>query len=162
MLKHERLGGTQIPHSVGGELWWHPHWLVFFMCSMSPHSSLEYGMVVIGWRETWLSQFMVWWNVVVPSLVVSLHYMKNSFLWFFMWKCTDVYMDFDDWYFYCIFFPIMLFIWTFTPEGDTKWYHSFQIQTLGLDGLYRRWNEEKRLKFRHFCHMCYKFSSVAY
>jgi len=35
-VKPERLGGTQIPYSVGGELWCHPHLLVFFMCCMSP------------------------------------------------------------------------------------------------------------------------------
>jgi len=23
-VKHDRLGGTQIPHGVGGELWWNP------------------------------------------------------------------------------------------------------------------------------------------
>ena len=28
-VKPERLGGTQIPHGVGGELWWHPCLLVF-------------------------------------------------------------------------------------------------------------------------------------
>lgn len=61
---------------------------VFWCVLWVPHSCLQYGMGVIGWKETWVSQSMVGWNVVVPSLVGSLNLlMKNSFPWF---SCANV------------------------------------------------------------------------
>jgi len=76
--------------------------------------------------------------VVVPSPVGSLHLLMKKFIpLIFMCKCTDVYMNFDGLYVYCIFVPIMLFICTFTLEVVTKWYQSM-VQTLGLDGIYHR------------------------
>ena len=53
-----------------------------------PHSFLEYGTGVIGWRETWLRESMIGWNVVVLSPVGSLHWlMRNYFHWF---SCVNV------------------------------------------------------------------------
>lgn len=47
-VKPKRLGGTQIPHGVGGRICWHPCLFGSFLCVLRvPRSCLEYGMGVI-------------------------------------------------------------------------------------------------------------------
>ena len=162
MVNPKRLGGTQIPHSVGRELRWHPHWFGVFDVFYESH--IHAWNMAWGWLaeerlgSTNLCQ-AEHGSPITGWFIASIN--KKFIPLIFMCKCTDIYMDFDGWYFYCIHVPIMFFICTFTPEGVTKWYQSM-VQTLQLDGLYHRWNEEQRLNFRTFCHICYKFSSVAY
>ena len=67
---------------------------VFWCVLWVPHSGLQYGTGLIGSRETWIIQYMVEWNVAVPSSVSSLNsLMRNSFPWFFIYKGIGLYMD---------------------------------------------------------------------
>ena len=80
-------------------------WLVLSI--WVPHSWLEYGMGLIGWREIWLIQSMVGWNVEVPSLLCFyIHkWRAHSFgLWYenvlvIMWISLTLY----SWYFCCYY-----------------------------------------------------------
>ena len=113
-------------------------WLFYANVYICMYISMYLCFYLIGWREVWLIQSVVGWNVVVPSPVGSLHLsMKKSIPLIFMCKCTDVYLDFDGWHVYCISILIMFFMCKFTPEVVTEWYQSM-VQTLGLDGLYHR------------------------
>jgi len=83
---------------------------VFWCVLWVPHSFLEYGTGVIGWRETWLSKSMVGWNVVVSSPVGSLYLLMNKFIPLIsMRKCTDRYMDLMVYMF--IVFMFLLCCW---------------------------------------------------
>ena len=60
-----------------------PGWFWIDVLYEIPHSCLEYGMGVNGWREIWLSHSTVGWNMVVPSPVGSLHsLMANPIPWY--------------------------------------------------------------------------------
>jgi len=94
-----------------------------------PHSCLEYGMGVNGWREIWLSHSVVGWNVVVPSLVDSLHsLMRNPFLGS-MCKGTDVFMDLMK-----VMFIVFMFLlcWLYAHFMTTIMYGSQHVFTCML------------------------------
>ena len=92
----ERLGRTQITHSVGGELRWHPHLLVFLMCSMSP------TFIPGVWHEgDWLKRDLAQPNYgrlehASPITGWFIAFINEKFIPLIsMCKCTDICMDFD-------------------------------------------------------------------
>ena len=51
VVKHERLGDRKIPHSVGGEIWWHPclFWPSDLVEIMVKHVITLYFPIDSGW-----------------------------------------------------------------------------------------------------------------
>ena len=84
---------------------------VFLMCSMSPTFIL--GIWHGGdWLKRDLSQ-LIYGRVECGSPISSwfIAFINEKFTpLIFMCKCTHVYMDFDSYYVYGIYVPIMLFI----------------------------------------------------
>jgi len=71
--------------------WW--FWIdVFYEI---PHSCLEYGTTVNGWREIWLNHYMVGCNMVVPYWVgfwiINMELFLLVISWVLYWSICELY-----------------------------------------------------------------------